>query len=82
MTKEASELMTEALRVVKLNGTFSPAEIGARIGLERVRAELAARALSNEGVLVLGFDCVAHFSPDFRKLHAPPAVKKRAKTTR
>ena len=76
MTKEATQLMAEALRVVKLGGSFSPSEIGARIGLEKMQSESAARSLSNAGVLVLGFDCAAHFSPDFRKANAPVAKAK------
>lgn len=74
MTDEASRLMNEALRTVKLNGSFSPAEVGAKIGLNKGQAEAAARDLSNAGVLVLGFDCAAFFSPDFRKAKAPAAV--------
>jgi hypothetical protein len=79
MTKEAAQLMAEALRIVKLNGSFSPAELGSRIGLHKVQAEAAARSLSNAGVLVLGFDCAAHFSADFRKANAPAAAAKKAK---
>jgi len=78
MTKEAAELMAEALRVVKLNGSFSPSEIGARIGLHKMQAESAARSLSNAGVLILGFDCAAHFSTDFRKANASVEAAKRA----
>ena len=78
MTKEAAQLMAEALRVVKLSGTFSPSEIGARVGLHKMQAECAARSLSNAGVLVLGFDCAAHFSPDFRKANTPVATAKPA----
>ena len=78
MTKEAAELMAEALRVVKLNGSFSPSEIGARIGLHKMQAESAARSLSNAGVLILGFDCAAHFSTDFRKANASAEAAKRA----
>ena len=78
MTKEAAQLMAEALRVVKLCGTFSPSEIGARIGLHKMQAESAARSLSNAGVLVLGFDFAAHFSPDFRKANAPMVMAKSA----
>ena len=62
--------MAEALRVAKLDGSFSPAELGAKIGLKKPAAEAAARELSNAGVLVLGFDCSAYFSPDFRKARA------------
>jgi hypothetical protein len=70
MTKEASQLMAEALKVAKLNGSFSAAEIGHRIGLKRPQAEAAARELSNAGVLELGFDCSAYFTADFRKIRA------------
>jgi hypothetical protein len=76
MTKEAAQLMAEALRVVKLSGSFSPSEIGARVGLHKMQAESAARSLSNAGVLVLGFDCAAHFSADFRKANTPVARAK------
>jgi hypothetical protein len=76
MTIEAERLMAEALKVVKLQGSFSPATIGKRIGLDRHRAESAARALSNAGILVLGFDCDAEFSPHFRKANRPPSDRK------
>lgn len=75
MTKEATQLMEEALRVAKLDGSFSPAEIGARVGLNKFQAEAAARALSAAGVLDLGFDCAANFTHDFRKIHAPKKHK-------
>jgi len=84
MTREADQLMAEALRTVKLNGTFYPAEVGAQIGLDKGQSELAARALANAGILVLGFDCVAEFSPDYRKAHLPAKAdagrKKKKKT--
>jgi len=67
--------MAEALRVAKLDGSFSPAELGAKIGLKKPQAEAAARELSNAGVLVLGFDCSANFSPDFRKIRAKADAK-------
>lgn len=67
MTHDASQLMAEALRIVTVSGSFSPARIGAGIGLSKPQAEAAARELSNAGVLELGFDCDAHFSRDFRK---------------
>jgi hypothetical protein len=67
MTKEATDLMAAALRIAKVDGSFSPADVGAKIGLSRGQSELAARALANAGVLVLGFDCAAHFSSDFKK---------------
>lgn len=84
MTKEANELMAEALRTVKLNGSFYPAELGARVGLDKGQSELAARALANAGVLVLGFDFVAEFSPDYRKIRLPakPIAGKKKKKAR
>jgi hypothetical protein len=75
MTNEATQLMAEALRVAKLDGSFSPAELGAKIGLKKPQAEAAARELSNAGVLVLGFDCSANFSPDYRKARAKADAK-------
>jgi len=59
--------MAEALRRVKLDESFSPTEIGHRVGMNRVQCEAAARSLSDAGVLVLGFDCAASFTSDFRK---------------
>ena len=81
MTTEATQLMDEALRVAKLDGSFCPFEIGERIGLKRAQALIAARALSDAGVLVLGFDDAAEFSPEFRKSRkvATPADAKPAK---
>ena len=72
MTKNAEQLLAEALRVAKLSGSFFPETIGGKIGLTKAEAEAAARQLSNAGILVLGFDCSANFSPDYRKMHAPP----------
>ena len=77
MTVEAERLMTEALRRVELNDSFCPIEIGHKIGLDRPHSEAAARALSNAGILVLGFDLAARFSPDFRKARARIATNKR-----
>ena len=71
MTNEAERLMAEALKRVKLGGSFDPEQLGAKIGLNKPQAESAARALSNAGVLVLGFDLAAHFSPAFKKSHKP-----------
>ena len=62
--------MAEALKRVTVSGSFSPAEVGARCGLTKPQAESAARDLSNAGVLTLGFDCSAEFTPGFRKAHA------------
>ena len=70
MTQDATKLMEEALRAVDLGGSFDPDRIGAKVGLRKPQAEAAARELSNYGVLVLGFDCSAQFSPDFRKARA------------
>ena len=72
MTKDATDLMAAALRIAKVDGSFSPADVGAKIGLSRGQSELAARALANAGVLVLGFDYAAHFSSDFRKSQRGP----------
>ena len=82
MTTEAEQLMAEALKRVKLNGGFDPAQLGARIGLNQAQAEAAARALSNAGVLVLGFDLAAHFSPAFRKVRSPEPRDAARKKTR
>lgn len=82
MTDDASTLLAAALKKATLQGSFSPAEIGAKVGLTKAQSELAARALSNAGVIVLGFDCAAHFSSDYRKAHAPPAAKLRKKQLR
>ena len=62
--------MAAALKTIKLDGSFCPVEVGAKVGLDKWQAELAARALSNAGILVLGFDSAAHFSSDFRKRQA------------
>ena len=75
MTNEASRLLAEALRVVKLDESFSSAELGAKIGMKRPQAEAAARELSNAGLLVLGFDFSAHFSPDFKKARVKADAK-------
>lgn len=71
MTNEAERMLAEALRKAKISGGFSPVELGASIGLNRPQAEAAARALSNAGILVLGFDFAAHFSPAYRKANSP-----------
>lgn len=76
MTNEAKRLLEKAMESVGLRGSFDPAELGAKVGLSRQQAESAARDLSNAGVLVLGFDMAAHFTPDYRKAHAPPAPAK------
>jgi hypothetical protein len=70
MSNELDQLVAEAMKRVGLGGSFSPSEVGAKIGLSKPQAEAAARALSNAGVLILGFDNAAHFSSDYRKLRA------------
>jgi hypothetical protein len=75
MTTQANELLAAALKKVDLHGGFSPAEVGAKLGLSKPQAEAAARDLANAGVLVLGFDHSAEFSPDFRKARTPAAAK-------
>lgn len=75
MTPDAKRLLTEAEKVVGLRGSFDPADIGKRVGLSPGQAESAARALSNAGVLVLGFDNAAHFTADYRKAHLPAEPK-------
>lgn len=67
MTNEAQQLLDEALKKIHLSDSFSPAEIGARIGLDKPQSEAAARVLSNQGIVELGFDFAAHFSREFRK---------------
>ena len=79
MTEDATQLMAEALKRVTVSGSFVPAEVGKRVGLSKPQAELAARALANAGVLVLGFDSAAEFSPDFRKAAAKTAGRKPAR---
>ena len=73
MTPEADHLLAIALKRVALRDGFSPAELGARVGLSQSQAEAAARELANAGVLVLGFDQSAEFSDDFRRARTPPA---------
>ena len=75
MTTDAEHLLAAALKKVDLRGGFSPAEIGAKLGMSPVQADAAARVLANAGVLVLGFDRSAEFSPDYRKTHARAAAK-------
>jgi hypothetical protein len=83
MTNEASTLLAAALKSATLSGSFSPAELGAKVGLNKFQAESAARDLSNAGVLELGFDCAANFSREYRMAHtqvvAKPASKSVAK---
>jgi hypothetical protein len=74
MTHEAEQLLAEAKRRVHLDESFCPVEVGARIDLPQPKAEAAARVLSNAGILILGFDCSAEFSPDYRKACAKAAA--------
>jgi len=76
MTNEAQKLLEQAIKAVGLRGSFDPAEVGHKVGLNRMQAEAAARMLSNAGVLVLGFDMAAHFTPEYRKFRGP--VEKKA----
>ena len=80
MSTESDQLVAEALKRVGLGGSFSPSELGAKIGLSKPQAEAAARALSNAGVLVLGFDNAAHFSSDYRKLRTVKDASSAKKT--
>jgi hypothetical protein len=73
MTSEADQLLAVALKKVGMGDGFSPAELGARVGLNKMQAEGAARVLANAGVLVLGFDHSAEFSDDFRRSKSFPA---------
>lgn len=87
MDPDAEKLIAEALKHGDLQSSFSPAEIGELIGFSKPRAEAAARWLSNAGVLELGFDLAANFSPDYQKFKSPPVAKpvkaaKSAKTTK
>lgn len=85
MTIEAEQLLAAALKKVDMRGGFQPAELGAKLGMSKPQADAAARALANAGVLVLGFDQSAEFSPDFRKMRLPaPArgVKTRKRAAR
>jgi hypothetical protein len=75
MTPEATQLLALALKKVDLRNGFSPEELGAKVGLNKIQANAAARVLANAGVLVIGFDQSAEFSADFRKMKAPPVVK-------
>jgi hypothetical protein len=82
MSPEADQLLAIALKKVSLRDGFSPAELGARVGLSKSQSQLAARALADAGVLVIGFDHSAEFSDDYRRKNtavvvAPP--KKRAR---
>jgi hypothetical protein len=82
MTAEAEQLLAAALKKVDLHGGFQPAELGAKIGLSKLQADAAARVLANAGVLVLGFDRSAEFSPGFRKTRVPAAARPAKKKLR
>lgn len=82
MTAEANQLLTAALKKVDLRHGFSPAEIGAKLGMSKLQADAAARSLANAGVLVLGFDQSAEFSADYRKSKAPAPAKATKRKTR
>ena len=86
MTPESNQLLAAARKHVALNGTFCPIEIGRKAGLSEPQSQLAARALANHGILTLGFDYAAAFTPDYRKANmkvsAKDAAKDSAKSTR
>jgi hypothetical protein len=79
MTNEATKLLETALKTATIDGSFSPAAVGAKVGLSKAQAESAARSLSNAGVLVLGFDCDAHFTSDYRRANKSQSTKRRKK---
>ena len=70
MTNEATLLLDAAVKFVGLHSSFSPAEIGQDIGLNKEQATAAARQLSSSGILELGFDCSASFSVAYQKVRA------------
>ena len=70
MTLESNQLLAAARKHVALNNTFCPIEIGRKAGLTEPQAQLAARALANHGILTLGFDYAAAFTPDYRKANS------------
>ena len=80
MSPESNQLLAAALKHVPLANTFCPIEIGRKAGLTEPQAQLAARALANHGILTLGFDYAAAFTPDYRKVHAKVPDSKPAKT--
>lgn len=82
MTTEASAFLAAALKTATLNGSFSPKDIGAKIGLNKFQAEAAARSLANDGVLSLGFDSAAHFTPEYKKAKSPPKPTAKLATKR
>ena len=75
MTQDADQFLAEVMKTVKLNGSFDPSEVGEGVGLTKIQSEAAARELSNAGILVIGFDSAAEFSPDFRKSRRPVEPK-------
>ena len=81
MTNEANRLLDAAVKRVGLRSSFSPAEIGQDIGLDKHQSEAAARHLSNSGILELGFDCSAAFSAEYRKLRTKDAPRAGGKST-
>lgn len=80
MTIEATQFVAELLKRVDLDADFAPADIGKRIGLSKMQSDMIARSLSDAGMLVIGFDNVAHFSPEYSKMarqaESAKAVKK------
>jgi hypothetical protein len=82
MTHEAEQLLAAAMKQVGLSGSFVPEDTGAKVGLSKAQAEAAARSLSNAGILTLGFDLAAHFTPDYRKARTTVEKKTTTKTTK
>jgi hypothetical protein len=72
MASDADRLLEIALKKVGMRDGFSPEELGAKVGLNKVAAQAAARTLANAGVLVIGFDQSAEFSDDFRRSKTGP----------
>jgi hypothetical protein len=65
-----------------LEDSFSPADIGRRIGFSKPQSEITARLLADAGVLELGFDCTASFSPEYQEMKAASDPKPRRKRPR
>ena len=79
MASDADRLLEIAMKKVGLRDGFSPEELGGKIGMNKLQAQVAARTLANAGVLVLGFDQSAEFSDDFRRSKAGPKTAPQSK---
>ena len=69
MTTEVTTFLAAAIKTATLKGSFSPREIGRKVGLNPSQSEAVARSLANSGVLTLGFDSAAAFTPEYRKAY-------------